>query len=104
MQQRPVLYLDLDDTVIAWSDGTPSGAPGVHEFLTWALDTFEVRLLSRWARTGIMEPRLVRDLARMSGVPPERLASIAGLDRDADALVRLHGILMDRFGDEQSAA
>src|SRR5690606_19286572 len=73
MQQRVVLYLDLDDTVISWTGGVPAGAPGLREFLLWALDVFEVRWLTRWARDGRMEARLVRDLAKMSGVPVRRL-------------------------------
>lgn len=83
MRQQPVLYLDLDDTVISWKDGAPSGAPGLTEFLLWALDTFEVRWLSRWARDGRMQPGLIQDLATMSNVPVERLRPIDGLDWDA---------------------
>jgi hypothetical protein len=80
MQLRPVLYLDLDDTVIRWTDGVPSGAAGIREFLHWALDAFEVRWLTRWARNGVMEPRLLHDLERMSAVPASRLAGIRGID------------------------
>jgi hypothetical protein len=87
----PVLYLDLDDTVIIWRDGFPSGAPGLCEFLTWALDTFEVRWLTRWARDGVMQPRLINDLARMSGVPAERLVPVQGIDWDASDC-KLNGI------------
>lgn len=82
MQQRPVLYLDLDDTVISWKDGSPSGAAGLREFLVWALQTFQVRWLSRWARNGCMDPGLLRDLAKMSGVEEELLVPIDGLDWD----------------------
>ncbi|HEX2167153.1 MAG TPA: hypothetical protein VHG09_07925, partial [Longimicrobiales bacterium] len=78
MQQRPVLYLDLDDTVISWEGGSPSGAAGLREFLLWALETFEVRWLSRWARDGRMSPKLIHDLAKMSGVAEHRLEPIGG--------------------------
>jgi hypothetical protein len=80
MSQRAVLYLDLDDTVIRWQDGTPSGAAGIGAFLEWALDSFEVRWLTRWTRDGQMQPRLLHDLAAMSGIPASRLATISGLD------------------------
>lgn len=80
MSMRPVLYLDLDDTVISWADGGPRPAPGVGEFLLWALDTFEVRWLTRWARDGDMDPGLLRDLAKLTSVPEDRLREIRGLD------------------------
>lgn len=91
MHQRAVLYLDLDDTVIVWKDGNPSGAPGLREFLLWALDTFEVRWLTRWTRTGRMDHRLLRDLATMSNVPSARLAPIRGLSW-AETDCKLNGI------------
>lgn len=80
MSTRPVLYLDLDDTIISWADGKPRPAAGVGEFLSWALDRFEVRWLTRWARDGCMEPRLLRDLSKLTGVAEERLREIRGLD------------------------
>lgn len=79
MRQRTVLYLDLDDTLISWASGAPVGGAGLRDFLLWALDAFEVRWLTRWARTGRMPPRLLRDLASLSGVPVERLAAVRGL-------------------------
>jgi hypothetical protein len=99
--QRAVLYLDLDDTVISWAAGFPAGAPGLREFLIWALETFEVRWLTRWARTGAMEPRLLADLAAMSGVPVERLAAIRGLpwggtDCKLDGIAWVEHIVLQR--------
>lgn len=78
--ERPVLYLDLDDTVLSWQDGSPAAGRGVREFLLWALDRFEVRWLTRWARDGCMDPGLLKDLGKLTGVDPERLGVIRGLD------------------------
>lgn len=80
MNAKPVMYLDLDDTILTWAEGKPAPAEGVREFLLWALEQFEVRWLTRWARDGCMAPDLVRDLGKLTGVEPERLREIQGLD------------------------
>lgn len=83
---RPVLYLDLDDTLIAWPDGrggSPRGARGGGDFVRWALERFEVRWLTTWCPDGRMEAGLQGDLARMLAVPAELLADIRGLDWSA---------------------
>ena len=80
---RPVLYLDLDDTLIAWPDGregSPRGAHGGHDFLRWALERYEVRWLTTWCPDGRMAERLLHDLARMLRVPAELLEGIRGVD------------------------
>ena len=80
---RPVLYLDLDDTLIAWPDGrrgSPRGARGGREFLCWALERYEVRWLTTWCPDGRMDAKLLRDLGRMLGLAPESLERIRGLD------------------------
>lgn len=80
---RPVLYLDLDDTLVAWPDGrrgSPRVARGGRELLCWALERYEVRWLTTWCPDGRMESRLLRDLAKMLGVPAEALEGIRGLD------------------------
>lgn len=74
------MYLDLDDTLVVWSDGSPSGAPGTREFLHWALESFEVRWLTRWARDGRMDEKLLNDLAKLTQVDVEALRPIQGLD------------------------
>ncbi len=80
MYRRPVLYLDLDDTLIAWQDGQPRAADGAHEFLSWALATFEVRWLTTWCPSGEMEPSLLADLARMVRMPTEVLERVRGVE------------------------
>lgn len=80
MEPRAVLYLDLDDTILTWADGSPAPGAGVREFLLWALGHFEVRWLTRWARDGTMEPGLLRDLSKLTEVETERLGEIRGLD------------------------
>lgn len=80
MFESAVLYLDLDDTILTWKDGSPAPGPGVRDFLLWALDRFEVRWLTRWARDGCMSSDLLTDLAKLTGVEEERLRSIRGLD------------------------
>lgn len=84
---RPVLYLDLDDTMVAWAEGKPHPAHGVEPFLSWAFERFEVRWLTSWAPTGCMEPRLVDDLAKLTGISGERLRSIRGLDWEGGSKV-----------------
>ena len=80
---RPVLYLDLDDTLIAWPDGrkgSPRGAEGAREFLCWALDRYEVRWLTTWCPDGRMDDGLLHDLARMLKLPVETLRDVRGMD------------------------
>lgn len=79
-RSRPVLYLDIDDTLVVWADDAPSGAPGVREFLLWALEHFEVRWLTRWARDGRLDETLLADLSRLTGVEVEALRPVQGLD------------------------
>lgn len=80
MDPRPVLYLDLDDTLVAWQDDRPRGASGAGEFLRWALDAYEVRWLTTWCPDGRMEERLLRDLATMMKMPVDALRGIRGMD------------------------
>lgn len=82
MDQRPVLYLDLDDTLISWEGAGPHAAPGAREFLTWALTRFEVRWLTTWCPNGEMEEKLLSDLAKMLQLPIDELRSIRGFEWD----------------------
>jgi hypothetical protein len=80
---RPVLYLDLDDTLVAWPEGrggSPRGADGAGDFLRWALERCEVRWLTTWCPGGRMPSSLLSDLARLVEVPREALADIRGID------------------------
>jgi hypothetical protein len=91
MLRRPILYLDLDDTVISWASGSPRAATGGREFILWALEQFEVRWLTTWCPSGIMDGKLLHDLARMLEVPVETLREIEGFAWDATA-TKLNGI------------
>jgi hypothetical protein len=87
---RPVLYLDLDDTIVSWATGEPRPAAGVEDFLTWALRRFEVRWLTSWTPTGQMEESLLHDLSKLTGVDTSLLRCIHGLDWDGGS--KLDGI------------
>lgn len=82
MDPRPVLYLDLDDTVISWEGGRPHAAPGAREFLLWALEHYEVRWLTTWCPNGEMEEKLLHSLHQMLEIPFSRLRAIRGFDWD----------------------
>lgn len=100
MNDKPVLYLDLDDTILTWADGEPAPAEGVREFLLWALECFEVRWLTRWARDGCMAPDLIVDLGKLTGVAPDRLREIRGVDwsdgSKLDGIAWLEHIVQER--------
>lgn len=82
MQNRAVLYLDLDDTVVSWAGGRPHAAPHAREFVVWALDRFEVRWLTRWCPGGEMEEKLLGDLARMLDLELSCIAGVRGAEWD----------------------
>jgi hypothetical protein len=88
---RPVLYLDIDDTLLTWAAGYPAAARGAREFVVWALERFQIRWLSTWCPTGEMPDSLLHDLARMLDVDPARLRSIRSFDWDATES-KLNGI------------
>ena len=97
---RPVLYLDLDDTIVSWATGEPRGAPGVDEFMMWALRTFEVRWLTSWTPGGQMEESLLVDLAKLTGVDVDLLRCIRGLDWEGgsklDGIAWLEHVVLER--------
>jgi hypothetical protein len=80
MRGRPVLYLDLDDTILTWASGEPRAAPGAREFLLWASRRYEVRWLTRWCPSGAMEDHLIDSLCSMLELERDALREIAGLD------------------------
>lgn len=86
-REKPVLYLDLDDTVVCWSTGEPEGAEGATEFMLWALENFEVRWLTTWAPSGEMPPNLLSDLASLVSLPVEKLSGIRGLSWEGGSKV-----------------
>lgn len=94
---RPVMYLDVDDTILTSNDAIweatygnlPKGyvvpadtiipAPGAGEFLEWATEHYEVRWLTFKCPSGVMHPWWVKTLARALKVPEEMIASIRGI-------------------------
>lgn len=101
MSLRPVLYLDIDDTLLTYASGHPEPARGVNDFLTWALNHFEVRWLSRWCPSGEMPEPLLRDLSRMVSIDARVLASVRGADWSqshwkADGILWLEHLALQR--------
>jgi hypothetical protein len=103
--QRPIMYLDVDDTLIrryGWVDGEYTfigkGAPDAGEFVKWAVRNFEVRWLTLRCPTGTMEPDALRELAR--DLPIERewiwyIRNPLGLWRNGNADTKIDGIDWD---------
>lgn len=80
---RPVMYLDVDDTLLRYPsgrEGDPVVADGAREFFAWARDVYEVRWLTKWCRAGAMGDDLVDDFCRMLDVDVSVVHSIRGLD------------------------
>jgi hypothetical protein len=93
VSERPVLYLDVDDTLIMWNDAHPYGkaAPWAREFVLWAVEHCEVRWLTMWCPAGRMAPHREAELALLLGVPVETLDGIRGIDF-ADTFDKTDGI------------
>lgn len=77
---HPVLYLDLDDTLISWRGGNPHAAPGARDFMLWALEHYEVRWLTTWCPNGEMEKSLLADLCKMLKIETATLRRVRGFD------------------------
>jgi hypothetical protein len=83
VELRPVLYLDIDDTLLTWADGNPRAAPGARDFVLWALERFAVRWLTTWCPSGEMQHSLLGDLCTMLELDPELLSEIRGFNWEA---------------------
>jgi hypothetical protein len=88
---RPVLYLDLDDTLLSWQSGSPRAARGAREFVLWALERFEVRWLTRWCPSGEMSDSHLEDLGNLLNLPPKSIRHIRGFEWGLDGS-KLDGI------------
>lgn len=103
-KSRPVMYLDVDDTLLRYPNGReadPIVADGAREFFAWALDVYEVRWLTQWCRTGAMDDDLVDDFCRMLDVEPSVVQSVRGLDwsfsdTKLDAIAWLEHLVLHR--------
>lgn len=91
MRVLPVLYLDLDDTLVSWQGGSPRAAAGAGEFLRWAMERYEVRWLTTWCPNGEMQESLLRDLCKLLGLAPGDLQVIRGHDWEGTGS-KLNGI------------
>lgn len=87
----PVMYLDLDHTLVSWRGGSPHAGGGAREFVMWALERYEIRWLTTWCPDGEMSDSLLQDLARMLGLSPALLQEIRGFDW-ADTGSKLNGV------------
>jgi hypothetical protein len=77
---KPVLYLDLDDTLLSWQSGSPRPARVAREFVLWALERFEVRWLTRWCPSGEMSDSHLNDLGKLLDLPPAAIRHIRGFE------------------------
>lgn len=80
MSTQPVLYLDVDDTLINWATLQAAPARGVREFLPWALERFEVRWLTRRCPSGEMPEEMARELCGLIEIEPALVGPVSGLN------------------------
>lgn len=77
--QKPICYLDLDDTLIRHTDGTRDNgvaAPGAAEFVRFLKHHFEVRWLTMWCPAGRLSDDAATRLSSILGLAPEELHAI----------------------------
>lgn len=75
---RPIVYVDIDDVLVAWPPGRGrEAAPHAGSFLRWLLASgVEIRWLSSWCPSGTMTADRQADLAALLGVGPDELDGI----------------------------
>lgn len=74
MTKPRVLYLDVDDTLLVWTNEHGGrAAPKAKEFIEWADQHLEVRWLTAWCPSGKMQRARAEELAEKFShkVPPE---------------------------------
>lgn len=80
--ERPVCYLDVDDTLLMFTDAIckthPEGraAPDAGAFVLWLLEHYEVRWLTAWCPSGSLQPHGAERLAALLNIPAAALAAI----------------------------
>ena len=79
--QKPVCYLDLDDTLTRRTAELPSGkaAPGASDFLRFLLRHFEVRWLTMWCPDGNMHEEGLGWLESFFGIPRDELRHVRNM-------------------------
>lgn len=75
-KSKPVLYLDIDDTLLVHRGICPKAAPGAKDFLLWSVKHFDVRWLSMWFCKGYKLEHHVYELAEYFDLPPEFINDI----------------------------
>ena len=65
---KPGMYLDVDGVLWVIDDTGYHGAPGVAEFMDFALENFEVRWCTCWTMSGAMDKEDCERLAEWTGV------------------------------------
>lgn len=75
---KPVMFLDIDDTLLIWGEIGGFAAPGAVEFMRWAVQHWEVRWLTMWCPSGRLEPHGAAELSYRFGhqLPPEFFQAI----------------------------
>lgn len=68
MAEKPVLYLDVDGVLWDVDETGYHGAPGVAEFMDFALEHYEVRWCTSWGTSGRLRPASLELLAEWTGV------------------------------------
>ena len=64
MEKPRVLYLDIDDTLLVWTNGQQGfAAPLAAEFVRWADEHFEVRWLTMWCPSGKLRQEGAEELS-----------------------------------------
>jgi hypothetical protein len=78
IQNRPIVYLDIDDVLIAWPpSGGRQAAPHAAAFVRWLISSgIEVRWLTSWCPTGTLSDDRRRKLAGILGMGEEELRVI----------------------------
>lgn len=72
---RPIMYLDIDDTLIQYR-GAGKPAPGAAEFVLWAKTHYDLYWLTMWWPSGIKAPTRVQELSQILGLLPEVIHNI----------------------------
>jgi hypothetical protein len=77
-EDRPIVYLDVDDVLIAWPpSGGREAAPHSAVFLRWLIESgIEVRWLTSWCPSGTLRDDRREKLAGILGMNAEELGGI----------------------------
>lgn len=74
--RKPVLFLDVDGVLIRYTRTEALPTPHVKEFLEWAVEHFECRWLTSWAKWGTMEVPQRVTLSAILGVSESLLKKL----------------------------